>query len=151
MAAVAAFAFCARCRCVETRRRVELSTPPIGVTIMTIVHHRGRRAASRARSATGNGSTPGVPWVVPFVLLVILGWSVVLGRSRLGRYIYAIGANPEAARRAGINVALRPDDRVRDVGVTAGSRRHGVRVSARARSRLTSTAATTCCSPWPRP
>jgi D-xylose transport system permease protein len=66
-----------------------------------------------------NGSTPGVPWVVPFVLLVILGWSVVLGRSRLGRYIYAIGANPEAARRAGINVA-----RVRTivfamVGVTA--------------------------------
>ena len=29
---------------------------------------------------------------------------MLLGKTRLGRYIYAIGANPEAARRAGINV-----------------------------------------------
>jgi D-xylose transport system permease protein len=47
----------------------------------------------------------GVPWVVPFILAVILGWTVLLGRTRTGRYIYAIGASPEAARRAGINVA----------------------------------------------
>ena len=29
-----------------------------------------------------------------------------MARTRLGRYFYAIGANPEAARRAGINVAV---------------------------------------------
>ena len=46
----------------------------------------------------------GVPWVVPFVGLVLLAYSIMLGRTRLGRYMYAIGANPEAARRAGINV-----------------------------------------------
>jgi D-xylose transport system permease protein len=62
----------------------------------------------------------GVPWVVPFVIVVLLLSSWLLARTRLGRYIYAIGANPEAARRAGINVA-----RVRTIGfvlcsVTAG-------------------------------
>ena len=44
--------------------------------------------------------------MVPYVLVVVVAWSVLLGRTRLGRYIYAIGANPEAARRAGVNVAL---------------------------------------------
>ena len=38
--------------------------------------------------------------------IVLLVYSWVLGRTKLGRYIYAIGANPEAARRAGINVNL---------------------------------------------
>jgi D-xylose transport system permease protein len=53
----------------------------------------------------------GVPWVVPIVLVVLLFYSWLLSRTRLGRYLYAIGANPEAARRAGINVA-----RVRTLG-----------------------------------
>ena len=48
----------------------------------------------------------GVPWVVPFVLLVLVVLTFLLSRTRLGRYIYAVGANPEAARRAGINVAM---------------------------------------------
>jgi D-xylose transport system permease protein len=37
-------------------------------------------------------------------MLVLAFYSWLLGRTRTGRYIYAIGANPEAARRAGINV-----------------------------------------------
>jgi D-xylose transport system permease protein len=36
------------------------------------------------------------------VILVFYTW--LLTKTRLGRYMYAIGANPEAARRAGINV-----------------------------------------------
>ena len=32
-------------------------------------------------------------------------WTFVLGRTRFGRYIYAIGGNAEAARRAGVNLA----------------------------------------------
>jgi D-xylose transport system permease protein len=31
---------------------------------------------------------------------------VLLGWTKYGRYLYAIGGNPEAARRAGINLAL---------------------------------------------
>ena len=47
----------------------------------------------------------GVPWVIPVVLVILVAQSFLLSRTRLGRYIYAIGASPEAARRAGINVA----------------------------------------------
>ena len=37
--------------------------------------------------------------------MVLGGWTVLLNRTRFGRYVYAIGGNPEAARRAGVNVA----------------------------------------------
>ena len=47
----------------------------------------------------------GVPWVVLLVLAVLVAWTFVLGRTRFGRYIYAIGGNAEGARRAGINLA----------------------------------------------
>jgi len=50
----------------------------------------------------------GVPWVIPIVLVVLGAWTLLLQRTRFGRYIYAIGGNPEAARRAGISlVAIR--------------------------------------------
>jgi len=62
----------------------------------------------------------GVPWVVLVVLVVVVAWSFLLSRTRFGRYIYAIGGNAEAARRAGINLS-----RIRVLaftlaGVTAG-------------------------------
>ncbi len=47
----------------------------------------------------------GVPWVVLLVFVVLAAWTFVLGRTRFGRYIYAIGGNAEAARRAGVNLA----------------------------------------------
>jgi len=47
----------------------------------------------------------GVPWVVPVTILIIILYSWMLNRTKPGRYIYAIGGNPEAARRAGISVA----------------------------------------------
>ena len=47
----------------------------------------------------------GVPWVIPFLVVVVVIQSFTLARTRLGRYMYAIGASPEAARRAGIHVA----------------------------------------------
>jgi D-xylose transport system permease protein len=50
----------------------------------------------------------GVPWVVPLVLAFFVIWTFVLGKTRHGRHIYAVGGNEEAARRAGIAV-----DRVR--------------------------------------
>ncbi len=50
--------------------------------------------------------TPGVPEVIPIVLAILLLWTMGLQRTRFGRYIYAIGGNPEAARRAGVNLAL---------------------------------------------
>ncbi|MDQ0895128.1 sugar ABC transporter permease [Agromyces ramosus] len=48
----------------------------------------------------------GVPIVVPIVLVILWIGTFVLDRTRYGRYIYAIGGNAEAARRAGIKVVL---------------------------------------------
>jgi D-xylose transport system permease protein len=47
----------------------------------------------------------GVPWVVLLVLGVLAVWTFLLGRTKLGRYLYAIGGSAEAARRAGISLA----------------------------------------------
>lgn len=47
----------------------------------------------------------GVPWVVLVVFGVLAVWTFVVGRTRFGRYVYAIGGNAEAARRAGVNLA----------------------------------------------
>jgi len=46
----------------------------------------------------------GVPWIVPILLGVFAVYTVLLGRMRFGRYLYAIGGNAEAARRAGISL-----------------------------------------------
>jgi len=46
----------------------------------------------------------GVPWVILLVFAVLALWTFVLGRLKFGRYVYAIGGNAEAARRAGINL-----------------------------------------------
>jgi D-xylose transport system permease protein len=48
----------------------------------------------------------GVPIVVPFALFILWIGTLVLDRTRFGRYIYAIGGNAEAARRAGIKVIM---------------------------------------------
>jgi D-xylose transport system permease protein len=49
-------------------------------------------------------SLRGVPIVVPLILVLLLIWTFVLGRTAYGRHIYAVGGSQEAARRAGINV-----------------------------------------------
>jgi D-xylose transport system permease protein len=94
----------------ESRRRASgLVAPPVsltmvkcagalvaGVIVVLICNaNRGRVNAIR-----------GMPWVVLIVLGVLALWTVLLGRTKFGRYIYAIGGNAEAARRAGVNLAL---------------------------------------------
>ena len=46
----------------------------------------------------------GVPWVVIVIVVLVVGLSFMLARTRYGRHIYAVGGNDEAARRAGIRV-----------------------------------------------
>ena len=46
----------------------------------------------------------GVPIIVPVVLIILWIGTFVLDRTPFGRYVYAIGGNAEAARRAGIKV-----------------------------------------------
>ncbi len=47
----------------------------------------------------------GLPWVVVLVLGVLVVWAYLLGRRKFGLYVYAVGGNAEAARRAGVNLA----------------------------------------------
>jgi D-xylose transport system permease protein len=47
----------------------------------------------------------GVPTVIPIALFILFVGTFVLDRTKFGRYMYAVGGNPEAARRAGIKVA----------------------------------------------
>ncbi|GAA2752513.1 sugar ABC transporter permease [Amnibacterium kyonggiense] len=47
----------------------------------------------------------GVPIVVPIVVALLWIGTQILDRTRWGIHLYAVGGNPEAARRAGINVA----------------------------------------------
>jgi D-xylose transport system permease protein len=91
------------------RRRAQgLTAPPLGITLVTIAVTAIGGIVLVYICSVNRGSVlitlRGVPWVVPFVGLVLFAYSILLGRTRLGRYMYAIGANPEAARRAGINV-----------------------------------------------
>ncbi|TVZ04537.1 ABC transporter permease [Trebonia kvetii] len=105
------------------RRSSGLVAPPVSITVLKMLAivvacllvayvadlNRGRIIAIE-----------GMPWAVLVVLAILVVWNVLLGRTRFGRYVYAIGGNAEAARRAGINVS-----RVRTMaftmcGLTAG-------------------------------
>ncbi len=91
------------------RRRSGLVAPPASLTLIKIaaIAAAGITVVGISNINRANiGTLAGVPWVVPIVLAVLGVWTVLLGNTQFGRYIYAIGGNPEAARRAGINVAL---------------------------------------------
>ena len=55
-------------------------------------------------SSIGTGSFAGVQWLIIISFLATLLFGLILAFTRFGRYTYAIGSNPEAALRAGINV-----------------------------------------------
>jgi D-xylose transport system permease protein len=89
------------------RRAKGLSAPPLSITLLTVgITAIGGILLVYVCNLNRGLLVPlkGVPWVIPFVGLVLVAYSVLLGRTRLGRYMYAIGGNPEAARRAGIKI-----------------------------------------------
>ncbi len=53
-------------------------------------------------STLGSGTLAGVPVPVIVVGVSRSRSALVLGRTQWGRWIYAVGGNPEAARRAGV-------------------------------------------------
>lgn len=46
----------------------------------------------------------GMPWTLVVVLVVVLVYDFVASRTVLGRHIYAVGGNPEAAELSGISI-----------------------------------------------
>jgi ribose transport system permease protein len=57
-------------------------------------------------NSIGESSVAGVQWLIVISFAVAIVFALILAYTRFGRYTYAIGSNPEAARRAGINVDM---------------------------------------------
>lgn len=72
---------------------------------LALVVSRGKPVSNLSESFTSlGGNIQGFPIPVLILLLVgIVSW-LFLTNTRLGRYIYAVGGNEQAARAAGINV-----------------------------------------------
>ncbi|MDQ2699134.1 MAG: ABC transporter permease [Actinomycetota bacterium] len=77
-----------------------------GTAVALLNRNRGQAPTMLNGESVGGNIVEGVPIVVPFVLGILWVGTFVLDRTRYGRYIYAIGGNAEAARRAGIKVVL---------------------------------------------
>jgi D-xylose transport system permease protein len=108
------------------RRKSGLVAPPASLSLIKIALIAVVAIVVVGISNTNRanlGTLEGVPWMIPIVLAVLGVWTVVLSRTKFGRYMYAIGGNPEAARRAGINVAL-----IRTVGFGLCSLTAGVAI-----------------------
>lgn len=85
------------------RRRRESAGLP--VTPMSIVWLRvGLLAALGGGAVYFASQSRGVPAVTLLLLALLVVLTTLLLRTRFGRYLYAVGGNPEAARRAGVDL-----------------------------------------------
>jgi len=106
------------------RRASGLPAPPVSFTVAKIVAAFAGGAGLILLANVDRGIRApvyGLPWVVLVVLLVLVVWSFLLGRRRFGLYVYAVGGNAEAARRAGIDLA-----RIRTAGFVLCSLTAGI-------------------------
>jgi D-xylose transport system permease protein len=93
----------------QRRRASGLVAPPLALTLIKI---GGVAVAGVVVVAVCNINTgikggrviEGVPWDVFIILGVLVAATFLLARTRFGRYVYAVGGNAEAARRAGISL-----------------------------------------------
>jgi ribose/xylose/arabinose/galactoside ABC-type transport system permease subunit len=103
---------------------VKLNLPPFITTLammqmargLSYTLSQGRPIALRTTAFDGIGigfvpgtaipaiGFPGIPIAVVWMIVVAVAFAILLGRTRFGRYVYAIGGNEEAARLAGVNV-----------------------------------------------
>ena len=89
------------------RRASGLVAPPLAVTLLKVAVMAAAGIILVLVCNSNRGALiplQGVPYVVLIVLGFVAVWTFLLGRTRFGRYLYAIGNNGEAARRAGISL-----------------------------------------------
>ena len=90
------------------RSRNGLANRPISLmyTKLAIVGVLGASlvAMLNLNRSTSMKEISGVPIVVPIAITVLFLGTLLLDRTLFGRHLYAVGGNPEAARRAGIKV-----------------------------------------------
>jgi ribose transport system permease protein len=60
----------------------------------------------RAISTFAQGKLFGLPYLFCVLIVVTIVVEIILRRTNFGRYVYAIGSNPEAARLSGVNTRL---------------------------------------------
>ncbi|MCB9078940.1 MAG: ABC transporter permease [Anaerolineaceae bacterium] len=89
-----------RVRQVIARRNQGLSTTPMLIVVLQIV---GLAILSLLAVYVCNHDR-GVPFVGIILLVFLVGFSFLATKTPFGRYVYAVGGNKEAARRAGISV-----------------------------------------------
>jgi D-xylose transport system permease protein len=89
---------------VRVRRKADLEHDPLSLIAIRIAF----LAVALGAVVYVANQDRGIPYLFLLVGFFLLFWGFVLGRTRFGRYVYAVGGNAEAARRAGINV-----DRIR--------------------------------------
>ena len=82
------------------RSKAGLPVTPILIVLLQIV----ALGAVTAFAVSVANSDRGVPMVGLLVLFLLVFWTFIAARTRFGRHVYAVGGNPEAAHRAGINV-----------------------------------------------
>jgi ribose transport system permease protein len=88
--------------------------PPFIVTLGTLTAFRGVARLVGGDTTVFNSDLPfafignsgvfGIPWLVIIAFVVILLSWIILTRTVLGTWIYAVGGNPEAARLTGIKL-----------------------------------------------
>jgi D-xylose transport system permease protein len=92
----------------SVRSRNGLANRPISLmyTKLAIVGVLGAAlvAMLNLNRSTSMKEISGVPIVVPIAITVLFLGTLLLDRTLFGRHLYAVGGNPEAARRAGIKV-----------------------------------------------
>lgn len=98
----------------DGRRHTGLSVPPgpviaLKVLALAVAGALFTHVMNINRNLTTNAffsnKAAGMPWVVLLLVILFALGHFVLTRTRYGRYLYAVGGNEEAARRAGIRVS----------------------------------------------
>ena len=84
---------------------VTLGTMTIGRGLALILSN-GRPVSNLSESFVfiGSGKLMGIPLLIIILICMFIICSVILNKTILGRYIYAVGGNEQAARASGINV-----------------------------------------------
>ena len=85
------------------RRRAKAGLPNDPMLIV-VGAHRAARASRWRSSSTSPTRTAASRTSAVLVGVLLVFWTWVARRTKFGRYVYAVGGNAEAARRAGINV-----------------------------------------------
>lgn len=106
----------------------DLSTPLFIVKLVVI-------SAAIAAAAWAFAGYQGLSWTAVIVLAVVLFYDFVTRKTVLGRHIYAVGGNPEAAELSGISVSKITHIVFASMGMLAAL--SGILYSARLRSATT--------------